>query len=110
MELEQLEDAYTHLEAASTEQLRGALRRLANDPQALSPLLMIAAPESRSLQVRPATAVVAETDERRWVGEARRRRTYVALAGAALVVGTLLGGLLAEEPAAPRCSKRGMAA
>src|SRR5438477_7403342 len=91
MEMEQLEEAYTHLESASPEQLRAALTDLARDPQLLTPLLTIAASESqRALQIRPERAVLQQS--RMGQGPARR---YLLLAGGVLAAGTVLGGVLA---------------
>jgi hypothetical protein len=100
MEKEDLDDAYAHIEATSPEDLRSALRELADDPQALSTPLAAPASEPRVPQVQSLQPVPAwDASER--AGAMARRRNAV-LAAAALIAGIVFGSVLAGRACSGR--------
>lgn len=82
MEMQELDDAYAHIESTTPEQLRAAINRAANDKQALSPLLAIASAQSQS------------TAGPSWLRAIRQPR-YTVLAIVALIAGLGIGSAAA---------------
>jgi hypothetical protein len=85
MEMDELDDAITHIESASSERLRAALREVAQDSETLSPLLATAAQRSPEARTGSGSS---------WLVTLRRPR-YLLLATIALLARIGIGGLAA---------------